>query len=188
MEAGTSQFSTLTQIKTPLSSTLYDLEKWPLTHKGAVVKAIDLNYWGVSFNPKNPQQFLVTAFFKGKAHLVLGDIRSKTMSTIYEGVECPSYNPNGDTIAFKKRLSTTRWAPAILNLSTLKATVFSHIKESVDDQIDWLDANTLLYEVVITPLVGEASIDLMTLNTQAKAEPARLWLKNARSAAMHLPK
>jgi hypothetical protein len=186
MDAGSAQFSTLTQIHSPPSSTLQDVEKWPLTHKGAVVKAIDLNYWGVSFHPKNPQQFLVTAFFKGKAHLALGDLRSKTMRTIYEGVECPSYSPNGDTIAFKKRLSSTRWAPAILHLSTLKATVFNHIKESVDDQIDWLDAHTLLYEVVNTPLLGEASIDLMTLNTQAKAEPQRLWLKNARSAAVYL--
>jgi hypothetical protein len=191
MDAGSSQFSTLTQLSSAENgkpNTVHNLEKWPLTHKGLLVKTPDLNYWGVSFHPKTPHQFLVTAFFKGKPYLAMGDLRTKTLNVIFEGVECPSYNPSGDAIAFKKRISSTRWAPAVLNLSTMKVTVFSHIKQSVDDQIDWLDARTLLYEIIDVPLIGEASVDLMTLDTADKNQPHKLWLKNARSAALYLPK
>jgi hypothetical protein len=203
MDAASSQFSTLTEINLGITdkskdkskdksnekpNLAHNLERWSLTHKGEVVKAIDLNYWGVTFHPKKPQQFLVTAFFKGQAYLALGDSSSKSMKVIFEGVECPSYSPEGDTIAFKKRMSSTRWAPAILNLNTLKSTVFSHIKQSVDDQIDWLDANTLIYEVVDVPLIGEASVDLMSLDISKPKQPHKIWLKNARSAAIYKPK
>ncbi len=191
MDAGSASFSTLTQInvQTDAQKTgVHNLEKWSLTHKGAAVKAVDLNYWGVSFHPKNSNTFLVTAFFKGKAYLAQGDVRAKTMTVIAQDVECPSYNPAGDTIAFKKRLSTTRWAPATLNLSTMKTTVFTHIKQSVDDQIDWLNDHTMLYEIIDVPLLGEASIDLMMLDTLGKNKPHSVWLKNARSAAIYLPK
>jgi hypothetical protein len=191
MDAGTSQFSTLTQISATevgKPKTVHNLEKWPLMHNGQLVKTIDLNYWGVTFHPKKPQQFLVTAFFKGKATLAQGDLSTKTMKVIFDGVECPSYSPSGDMVAFKKRLTTTRWAPAILNLNTMKTTVFSHIKQSVDDQIDWLDAQTLVYEIIDVPLVGNASIDLMILNITGKNQAHTVWIKNARSAAVYLPK
>jgi hypothetical protein len=191
LDAGSSQFSTLTQISFTQSgkpSAPENLETWSLTHDGAQVKAIDLNYWGVTFNPKTPQQFLVTAFFKGTAHLAMGDVRTKTMQVIAEGVECPSYSPNGDTIAFKKRVSKTRWTPATMDLKTKKVTVFTHIKQSVDDQIDWLDANTLIYEVVDVPLIGLVNIDLVTLDISKPEQTHKLWLKNARSAAIYWPK
>lgn len=191
MDAGSANFSTLTQINTQTdakSTVTHTLEKWPLTHNGTLVKAVDLNYWGVSFHPKTPNTFLVTAFFKGKAYLAQGDIQNKAMKIIAEGVECPSYNPAGDRIAFKKRLSTTRWAPATLDLRTMKTTVFTHIKQSVDDQIDWLNNHTLLYEIIEVPLIGEASVDLMTLNIADKNQLHKVWLKNARSAALYHPK
>jgi hypothetical protein len=191
MDAGSSQFSTLTEISVAGAgkpNTVNNLEKWPLMHKGEVVKAIDLNYWGVSFHPKNPQQFLVTAFFKGRAYLALGDLSTKSMKVLFEGVECPSYSPNGESVAFKKRMSSTRWSPAVLNLTTLKPVIFSHIQQSVDDQIDWLDAKTLVYEIIDVPLVGNASVNLMTLDISGKNQPHKVWLKNARSAAVYFPK
>jgi hypothetical protein len=191
MDAGSDQFSTLTQISVAGADKKkieHNLEKWSLFNKETLVKSIDLNYWGVSFHPKNPQQFLVTAFFKGKAYLALGDTTTQTMKIIFEDVECPSYNPAGDAIAFKSRTSRTKWSPAILNLKTMKTNVLSQITQSVDDQIDWLDANTLIYEVVDVPLIGEASVDLMSLDISNPKQPHKIWLKNARSAAIYKPK
>jgi hypothetical protein len=117
------------------------------------------------------------------------------MNIIYSGVECPSYSPDGIRIAFKKRLTSTTWAPAILELSSFKETVFNQLAYSVDDQIDWLDSQTLIYEVIEVPLIGRTQVNLYTLNIAAliknpdKAFIARsnLWLKNARSAAVFKP-
>ena len=190
MDAGSEQFSTLTQIRQSIAgkpAVLHNLEKWPLTHQGKRVTAPDLNFWGVSFNPKNTQQFLVTAFFKGKPYLASGDLVTQALTVIHEGVECPSYSPNGAHIAYKKRLSTTRWAPAVMVLSSKKSTVLSQVKESIDDQIDWLDDKTIVFEKINTPLIGQASVDLMRLNPFEANAAARVWIPNARSAALVLP-
>lgn len=172
-----------------------NLEQWALFKDKVKVSAEDLNYWGVTFHPNNSKQFLVTASFQGVHYLAQGDMNTQQMNIIYSGVECPSYSPDGTRIAFKKRLTSTTWAPAILELSTFKETVFNQLAYSVDDQIDWLDSQTLIYEVMEVPLIGRTQVNLHTLNIAAliknpdKAFIARsnLWLKNARSAAVFKP-
>ncbi len=172
-----------------------NLEQWALFKNKFKISAEDLNYWGVTFHPNNSKQFLVTASVQGIHYLAQGDMNTQQINIIHSGVECPSYSPDGKRIAFKKRATATTWSPAILELSTLKETVFNQLGYSVDDQIDWLDSQTLIYEVVETPLIGRTQVNLHTLNIAAllknpdKAFVARssIWLKNARSAAVFKP-
>ncbi len=171
-------------------STVFNLNTWVLSYKQKTVSAPDLNYWGVSFDPNNSQHFVVTASFGGKQYLAQGDVMSKQLTVLLEGVECPSFSPDGKRIAFKKRISPIRWAPAVLDVKTLQTTVFDYLDYSVDDQIDWLDAQTLLYEVLEVRLLGPAATHLHTLsiaNPNAKT-PSAIWLENARSAAIYNPK
>ena len=62
-------------------------------------------------------------------------------------MECPSLSPDGTRIAYKKNTGGTlaaHWRVAFLDLATGKETVLSEPR-SVDDQIEWLDDQTLLY-------------------------------------------
>lgn len=157
-----------------------NIQRWPVLHKGAEVKSTDLNLWGVTFDPTNSDRFLVTAYFNGKPHLAEGSVQGKKISVLKEAVECPSFSPNGKRIAFKKRTGAAKWSPAVMELATLKETVFD-LANSVDDQIEWLNDDALIYEVVNTPLIGPSAVNLMTLNLREAKPEQRLWLSDARS-------
>jgi hypothetical protein len=170
-----------------------NIATWVLLNKGSRTSEPDLKYWGITYHPHNTatqQQFLVTAFFQGKPHLAQGDMATKTMTVIAEGVECPSYSPDGKRIAFKKRIDSTHWAVAIMDLASKKETVFKDLGYSVDDQIDWLNDNTLIYETNALSMIGPPKINLHTLDITVLPEKARsqLWLADARSAAVYLPR
>jgi dipeptidyl aminopeptidase/acylaminoacyl peptidase len=182
---GGTSFSTATFIGYATTPRKDDnLQLWPIAYQGKAVTSVDLNLWGVTFDPANSDRFLVTAYFDGKPHLAEGSVQARKINVLRSGVECPAFSPDGKRIAFKKRVSPTQWIPALLDLASGVETAFS-IEESVDDQIEWFDNNTLIFELALTPLVGAASVNLYTLNvaqspSQAQTKPL-LWLSDARS-------
>ena len=157
-----------------------NIQDWALLDAGKPVTAVDLNLWGVTFDPANSDRFFVTAYFVGKPYLAEGSIKARRMVVVRPDMECPSFSPDGKRLAFKKRTSATGWSPAVLDLASMKETVFD-VANSVDDQIEWLDARTLIYEVVNQPLVGRPSNDLMTLDVSESNPKQQLWLEQARS-------
>ncbi len=160
-----------------------DLQGWPLYAHGARVTAVDLNLWGVTFDPRDPDHFLVTAAFGGRPYLAEGHVAAQHLDVLRPDVECPSYSPDGRRIGFKQRRGATGWSPAVLDLAlgTVRAI---DVGTSVDDQVAWLDDHTLLYEVVRRPLVGQASSDLMALDVDAVKPVQRVWLAHARSPSV----
>ena len=163
---GGTAFSTATVIgrnSAPAPERPENIQNWPLLDDRKPVSAIDLNVWGVTFDPTDSDRFFVTAYFGGRPHLAEGHIQAKKMAVVRPDVECPSFSPDGKRLAFKKRTSPTTWSPAVLTLASQKEIVFD-VGASVDDQIEWLDNHTLIYEVVVQPLVGRPSSDIMTLD------------------------
>ena len=67
---------------------------------------------------------------------------------IHENVECPSLSPDGTRIAYKKRTgsSSTPWHLTVLDLATMRETPLAETR-SVDDQVEWLDDDHVLYGV-----------------------------------------
>ena len=61
------------------------------------------------------------------------------------GSSAPRLSPDGKQIVFKSRIGTkTRWRLKVLDLATLKDhPVAEH--RSIDDQVEWLDDDTLVY-------------------------------------------
>ncbi len=178
---GGSQFSTATLIanaKDPKSE--QDIQQWTVLKAGKPITSADLNLWGVSFDPKQSDRFFVTAYFDGTPHLAEGSVSAKRITVARENVECPSFSPDGQLLAFKKRTGPTKWSPAVLNLQSQQETVYT-VPDSVDDQIEWLDGATLIYEVIDTPLVGKPTVNLVTLDLRAASPAQRLWLEDARS-------
>lgn len=120
------------------------LEDWRVTVDGKPYRAVDLNFWGITF-ADNDRTFYATMSTAGERYLVRGDTIDHTIVTIHRNVECPSLSPDQTRIAYKKRFGK-RWRFAVLELSTGKETLLSE-RRSIDDQLAWLDRRTLLYGV-----------------------------------------
>ena len=114
--------------------------------------AADRNIWGVTFAPGQSDMFYATAASSGRIWLVRGSLSARTLTAIHDGVECPSLSPDGTRIAYKKNNGGTlaaHWTRRVPGPRHGKETVLSE-QRSVDDQIEWLDNQTLLYGLPAT--------------------------------------
>lgn len=121
------------------------LEQFTTSRAGRQVTAEDANFWGVTF-ARDSDRFYATLATGGRTYLVEGSVSARTMHTIHENVECPSLSPDGTRIAYKKRVATgdDPWRLTVLDLASGRETPVSETR-SVDDQVEWLDEDHLLY-------------------------------------------
>jgi hypothetical protein len=140
-------FSTRTTIiDTGAGTVIGDLESWNITRDGAPFSGRDFNFWGVTFAPDG-NTFYATLRTRGSAYLIEGDVDARTGRVLMQGAECPSLSPDRARIAFKKRLggSDGWWQLSLYDLSTHGVRALSGDTQSVDDQVEWLDASNLIY-------------------------------------------
>lgn len=151
------------------------LEQYEVTKEGKPFDAVDFNFWGVTFDPQDSNRFYATLGTGGVHYLVEGNIREKTMRTLREGVECPSLSPDGKQIAFKSRIGKeARWRLRVLDLATLADHAVAEDR-SIDDQVEWLDDDTLAYSdernVYTVPADGGGEAELLVKDATS---PVRL--------------
>jgi len=176
---GASPFSTKTTLVDMASGdTLGDLEQFATWRDGTRVKGQDFNFWGVTFG-RDSNHFYATLGTGGKTYLVKGDLGLRKLMVLHEGVECPSLSPDERLIAFKQRTGTAsgRWRVAVLDLATMTERLLVSETRNIDDQVEWLDNNSLLYAV---PRDGSAVTDVWVaqLNTTV---PSRVLIPAAES-------
>lgn len=178
-------FSTETAIrKTSDGSSYGNLEDWTLYIGDKVSAPVDRNYWGVTFADDDTFYATVGLTNESRTYLVKGDIKTKTLRTVLDTVECPSLSPDGTRIAFKRVTSgsgaTVHWTPAVYDIATKKVSVLDVETRSVDDQIAWLDDSTLLYGLTNkTP--GDS--DIWKLAADGQSKPS-LYIAHAWSPAV----
>lgn len=178
----TTGFSTATEIHRVGGRSYGNLEEFTLYLDGRRSAPADRNIWGVTF--AGGSTFYATVATQGVTYLARGDLDERTLRTIAEGVECPSLSPDGTRIAFKEKVdhgSGTWWTPAVLDLATLERTVLSGETRNVDDQIAWLDDDTLLYGLARADEPGVT--DVWSLDLDAAATP-RLYVAQAWSPSV----
>ncbi|BCY08061.1 hypothetical protein [Actinoplanes sp. L3-i22] len=127
--------------------TVDSLELFSVTRDGRPYRAVDLNFWGVTF--LDDQHFYATMSTAGKRYLVSGDIGAQTVRTLAENVECPSLSPDRTRIAFKEAIGgnpAKGWRLTVLDLATMRRTPLAETR-SVDDQAAWFDDRTVMYGV-----------------------------------------
>lgn len=170
-------FSTRTTIVDAASGDIVlDLEDLTVRREGAVFKAADFNFWGVTF-AQDSNRFYATLATDGRTYLVEGDLAGREARVIYEGLECPSLSPDNTRVAFKKQIGTdgrSLWQLRVLDLATLTETPLAAETRNVDDQAEWLDDQHVLYGLPddVGPATGVSNI--WVLNADGSGEPRRL--------------
>jgi uncharacterized repeat protein (TIGR01451 family) len=143
-DAGFSTETTLIDLAT--GAKIGNLEQFTLLRDGRRFRAIDFNYWGVTF-ARDSDRFYATLGTGGRTYLVEGSVTERRMRTVRENVECPSLSPDGTRLAFKKRvggLVRAVWRFHVLDLPMLTETALTELR-SIDDQIEWFDDRQVLY-------------------------------------------
>jgi hypothetical protein len=163
-------FSTATEIHDRDGKGPGNLENFSFIVDGAPVAPVDRNFWGVTFI--DDTTFYATAQTSGKTYMVLGDLDARTLTTVADDVECPSLSPDGTRVAFKRVTSgsgpTVHWTPAILDLATGDVELLPESR-NVDDQIEWLDDDTILYGMPREGVPGDT--DVWRLSADGSGEP-----------------
>jgi Tol biopolymer transport system component len=165
-------FSTITAlIDMDSGKVVAELEGFDVTRDGRKFKAIDFNFWGVTFT-RDGRRFYATLSSAGKMYLVEGDVRTRRARVIHQGVECPSLSPDETRIAYKKRQGR-EWRLHVLDLATGRETALAETR-SVDDQVEWLDNARILYG-----LQG----DVWAVRADGRGRP-RIYIRDALSPAV----
>jgi hypothetical protein len=140
-------FSTRTTIvDTSAGTVIGDLESWKVTRDGAPFSNRDFNFWGVTF-ADDGNTFFATLRTKGSAYLIEGTVDGREARVLMQGAECPSLSPDRSRIAFKKRLGGAGgwWQLSLYDVATHAVRPLGNDTESVDDQVEWLDAGSVIY-------------------------------------------
>jgi hypothetical protein len=151
------------------------LEQFDVTKDGRPFDAVDFNFWGVTFVPGDSDRYYATLGTGGSHYLVEGDIATRSMRVLRDGVECPSLSPDGRQIVFKSRIADSeRWRLRVLDVETLADHAVAETR-SVDDQVEWLDDETLVYsygdDLFTVPADGGGSPQLLVRDASS---PVRL--------------
>jgi hypothetical protein len=151
---------------------LANLEKdFTVIRNGKPIKEIDFNFWGVTF-ARRSGRFFATLRTGDTTYLLEGDVRSRQARVLHENVECPSISPDNQRLAYKKWLGD-RWRLHVLDLDTMKETSLAETR-SVDDQVEWLDNERILYGI---------GTDTWMVRADGSGEP-RKFLSKALSPAV----
>jgi hypothetical protein len=178
------EFSTSTTLLEVATGTvLADLETFAVTRDGQPFKEVNFNFWGVTFTADS-NRFYATLGTGDRMYLVRGDAAARSAEVVGEGIECPSLSPDNQRIAYKKRSydgGRLRWRLAYIELKTMNETVIEGEAATVDDQVEWLDDQTLVYSVADdTPGNGGTSIRRISILDG----PSTVWADGAYSPSI----
>jgi hypothetical protein len=132
-------------IDTTTGDVVADLATFEMTQDGQVVSAVDADYWGVTFSSAS-DQFYASVRFSGNTHLVRGSVSARQLDVLDAAVSAPALSPDGSRIAFARLISNLgpTWRFHVLDLASGAQTPLSE-PTSVDDQMEWIDDDQLLY-------------------------------------------
>lgn len=177
----TNSFSTETTVTSPDGRDFGNLEDLTIMVDGRELTAIDRNVWGVTF--AGGDAFYATVASGGKTWLMSGSLSDQRLESVTENAECPSISPGGHHIAYKKRRSgagAVHWDIAVRDLASQQETLIP-LAQGLDDQVEWLDNDTLLFGLPREGAVGDS--DVYSIDIEADAQP-QLFIEHAWSPSV----
>lgn len=163
-------FSTRTSIvDTTAGRVVGDLEQFTTWREGKRFQAVDFNFWGVTF-ARNSNRFYATLASGGTKFLVEGNVDARETRVVRTGVECPSLSPDETRIAYKNMIDRQGiWQLRVYDLRTGSDVPLTVETRSVDDQVDWLDNEHVMYHIT-----GSRGADIWVLRTDNTEAPRML--------------
>jgi len=156
----------------------YELDRPALSTEAA-------QYWGVSFADPAGDTFYATAHLGDGPVVVRGERESRTLSQpLFDG-SCPSVSPDGSKMVYKAARPEGGFDLAVHDLATGETRLLNE-QRSVDDQVEWLDDDTILYALHADGEADEAvdpSFDIWKLDLAEGSEP-ELFIPAASSPAV----
>lgn len=175
-------FSTrATIVDTTTGKVLEDLERFAVTRDGQPFKAVDFNFWGITF--VDDQRLFATLQTGGRRYLIEADVPARSARVVDSDIECPSLSPDGKRVAFKKREVVDGrlvWKLAVQDLATRAVTILRE-QRSVDDQPEWLDEGRIVYGIPSETHPGSTAV--WVVPADGSGTPA-LFLESAWSPAV----
>jgi hypothetical protein len=155
-----------------------ELEQFSTWRDGARFRAVDFNFWGVTF-ASDTNTFYATLRTGGSTYLVRGELALRRLTVLRDNIECPSLSPDNRLLAFKKRVGprADEWRLAVLDLKTMTERLIAAETRRIDDQVEWLDAAHVLYSAP----GGTTSISDVWVAAIDGSAPARIFLPQAES-------
>ena len=149
-----------------------DLEEFDVWRSGERFKAVDFNFWGVTF-ARDSNRFYATLRSGGVNYLVEGDVNGRRMRVLREGVECPSLSPDNTRVAFKSRVTGSTWRLHVLDLATLRDVPLAETR-NFDDQAEWLDDESIVYSLPSGGAISRSGSDVWMVSAKTNAPPTLL--------------
>ena len=163
-------FSTRTTIvDTMAGKSLGDLEQFTIWRDQRRFQSADFNFWGVTF-ARDSNRFYATLASGGTKYLIDGNVDTREGKVVRTGVECPSLSPDETRIAYKYAMGGAgNWQLRIHDLRTGTDVSLTAETRSVDDQVDWLDNDHVMYHIT-----GARGADIWVLRTDNTEAPRML--------------
>jgi len=172
-------FSTKTSLVDMASGDeLADLEQFATWKDGVRFKVADFNFWGVTFT-RDGNAFYASLGTGGKIYLVKGDLGLRKTTVLREGIECPSLSPDNRLIVFKRRIGSIAgsWRLYVLDLATMIERPVAAETQYIDDQVEWLDNQHVLYGVQRK----NSGVSDVWISPVVDSGPSRIYLPEASS-------
>lgn len=162
-----------------------DLEQFTTERDGKPFKAIDFNFWGVTFFA-NGDRFLATLGTGGQRFLVEGDIPRRHMTVRGRDVECPSLSPDGQRIVFKRATKgASGWRLWARDLNSGEEWPITNENRDVDDQAEWLDNHKVLYGVFPVQGIPHGSTSIWVSDVSRESGfDAEIFVRDASSPSV----
>ena len=177
---GGGEFSTFAAIVDLKRGQQKTLEEFHVLKDGKPFLPENRNFWGVTFGADS-NDFYATMKSGETTYLVKGDLAEQTIKVVTENAECPSWSPDNSKIVFKVPVNgeyhLVLFDPATGTRRKLEAAGV------VDDQIEWLDDDTILYAVLRTNSKDQRTGDIWSLDLAEGATP-QLLVADAESPAV----
>jgi hypothetical protein len=122
-----------------------DIGDFVVARDGATLEAPDRSLWGVTFGVDS-DVFYASLRTSGNTYLVEGSIKGRRLNVIHANVSAPALSPDGTRVAYAKLVSSIgpTFRFQVLDLATMIETPLAEAT-SIDDQMEWLDDQRLLY-------------------------------------------
>jgi hypothetical protein len=154
-----------------------DLREFRIETDDLPAPAGPIDFGGLSFE-RDGDRFFGSISTATERYLVAGSIDDRRMTTLRGGVAAESLSPDGRRLLVKKLRPHGFWQLAVIDLQTWSEHDLRQGPRSVDDQVEWLDNEHVMYHDA-----DEAGTSLWMLPIDGVDGP-RVFVKDAYSGSV----